>query len=895
MQPFDYGINLPLFVGIWICLWLHNLPSFGIPIALSLGPEAQFFLYEKESHTMCPVKNIQQFKNTEKSIMIIGGGVAGLSAAGILGRYNLAVHLVEKTDQLGGNAASWACMATQACQNCGACLVPEMVQQAKNQDNLTTHLNRTVTNIMAEDGKYRVSLDPDMDSPLFVDKIIMATGFSPISPDGLMGEKYHAFDRVITTVDLNKILAGQGLGPYLGETAVPRIGFIQCVGSRNRLKGRDYCSQVCCKVSLRHINKLLSVYPKADISMFYMDLQIMGKETRSAFETLGKNIRLVQGVPLDIMNTKKEGMLTIIREDYASGSRIAEHFDLIVLSVGIAPGSALVRTAPGLHLNADPWGFLLNPTDSGIHIAGCAAGPRDILTSKADGESAARSILKECGFMPSPQQRTVAVFGDGKEALKIAEALRDNGHNALILGKGESDSFPDPKSGLGILWKPFDTLLSVKGTVNRFELVVRPDRGPLETHEVCAVIVAEPVKKQTAFTVENPAWDCLFSIARFEQILDHTPDKIPDRVLFHLGTYPSPPKQEARMALDLALRLVKAGKKADIIIRHMAVHGKTGQNTYDEARKLGVKFFRVTDKEDVTIGRSAQGLTVSIKDAFLFDISLRFNAGWIVVPENATPSPGYKKTMDLLKLESDCEGFFQSPNIRHRLTGSPRKGIFFAGACHDDTDAEDLSREIQTILSSIETLEQRDPGLLTDDTVVIDEYRCVRCLTCYRICPHCAIVIVNGIKPYVVPEACVSCGLCVSSCPALAITQTDFHDPSISNETLGGRDIIFACERSAAIAAKSTTLPENTSLITVPCVCRVDTGTLLKTWLNGASSITLAGCHPGNCRSSHGSRTAVSRTQKTNRLLEKTGAKVEFKPFAANEPVRFQDALFPGK
>ncbi len=833
---------------------------------------------------MKDIKHIQK-----KSILILGAGVSGLSAAEILGRQDVLVHLVEKSGRLGGNAGAWACMATDTCKNCGACLVPEMVENVNRLDNVTVHLNQTISNIKEQGGRYAVTLSSDAGSPIVADKIIAATGFSPITPDGLIGEKHQAFDKVITTVELNELLARQKLEPLL-KTPSPRIGFIQCVGSRNRLKGKDYCSQVCCKISLRHINKLLMIYPEADISMFYIDLQIIGKETRSAFEALGKNIRLIQGVPFDIMNTKKQGMLTLIREDAAAKARIAEHFDMIVLSVGITPDNTAPGIARLLDLKKDPWGFFMSPDSgkgSGIHVAGCALGPQDILSSKAQGEDCAWIVLKELGILPPAANRSgIAVIGDGKEALTVAQAVRSNGYEALVIGKDGSDPFRK----IGVCFEPFDNLVSVTGTVNRFKLMIKNDGAAIKTHEVCAIIVAEPVEKRLEVPGVKLPEEYVFTVERFAEILETAPDRVPDRIVFHLGTRTPPLKEDVQKAVGLAARLGKTGKKASVIVRHMLVNGTFGQRAYDLTRKIGVRFFRITDPEDVIMKKTDQGIGFLIKDAFFFDMSLELEADWLIAAKTVKPGQEFKKTSDMLKLQTDCEGFFQAPNVRHRLTGSPRKGIFFAGSCHDDIDPEDLSREIRAILQSIEGQKGSD-SKPSASGAVINEGKCARCLTCCRVCPHSAIVILNGIQPYVVPDACVSCGLCVSSCPALAIKQAEVNEDALSEPVMEHREVIFACERSAAIAAKKADLPENITLITVPCVCRVGTGALLKALLKGAGRITLAGCHPGNCRSLHGSRVATFRAQKTNRLLERGEERVRFKPFAANEPVRLQQFL----
>ena len=71
-----------------------------------------------------------------KSVLVLGGGIAGLSAARALNDRGIAVQLVEKSDHLGGKALDWACMATDTCENCGACLVAEYIDQVKGSPNI---------------------------------------------------------------------------------------------------------------------------------------------------------------------------------------------------------------------------------------------------------------------------------------------------------------------------------------------------------------------------------------------------------------------------------------------------------------------------------------------------------------------------------------------------------------------------------------------------------------------------------------------------------------------------------------------------------------------------------------------------------------------------------------
>ncbi len=186
------------------------------------------------------------------SVLVLGGGVAGMAAAKTLGDRDVTVHLVETADRLGGHAASWACMATDVCRHCGACLAQDMAHQTALHPKISVHLNTTLDTLEKTGQGFDICLTSGETIPAA--GIILATGFSPFDPvpSLLPGLHFNEHDRIITTAQLNQMLKAGTLTDFLGNTPAPKIAFIQCVGSRNRQLQRDFCSQVCCKISLRH-------------------------------------------------------------------------------------------------------------------------------------------------------------------------------------------------------------------------------------------------------------------------------------------------------------------------------------------------------------------------------------------------------------------------------------------------------------------------------------------------------------------------------------------------------------------------------------------------------------------------------------------------------------------
>jgi len=92
-----------------------------------------------------------------KNVMIIGGGIAGMTAARELAEAGLNVDLVEKSGFLGGHAIQYTCKATSECLQCGACSVEKMLKEVVENDNITVHLSTEVETVENTNG-YSVKL-----------------------------------------------------------------------------------------------------------------------------------------------------------------------------------------------------------------------------------------------------------------------------------------------------------------------------------------------------------------------------------------------------------------------------------------------------------------------------------------------------------------------------------------------------------------------------------------------------------------------------------------------------------------------------------------------------------------------------------------------------------------
>jgi len=372
-------------------------------------------------------------------VMVIGGGIAGLTAAWELSRQNINVELVEKTCFLGGHSIGFTCKATDTCKQCGACSVEEMLANVVNEPLINVHLRTQVSGLEKKEG-FSVSLSKSAveevapqsvlkgfshhNSPLYVvvdgakdapeeavnieslgsegavdvDAVVVATGYTPFDPNIKSTYGYDKWDNVITGLDLENIIRENGslVRPSDGEKP-KRIAFIQCVGSRDERLGNLWCSEVCCPYAMRMAGVAKNADPEAEISMFYIDIQNSGKEFPVFYERIKEDVRFVRTIPVDIYPLEGDSLeLRHMAED--EGMPSSEQFDLVVLSVGLMPGMDTAKISEILNIPVNQDGFLDIPAgDSGVFVAGTAGGPGSIAATIAGAGNVALATMNYLG------------------------------------------------------------------------------------------------------------------------------------------------------------------------------------------------------------------------------------------------------------------------------------------------------------------------------------------------------------------------------------------------------------------------------------------------------------------------------------------------------------------
>ncbi len=277
-----------------------------------------------------------------KKMLVVGGGIAGITAALEAAAAGYEVALVEKQAQLGGF------IATVQKRFPGQAPYTDLVeggiagkiQEVLYHPQIQVFTSARIAKMEGQPGMFDVTVQTNgASSSLRVGAVIMATGWKPYDAKKLRHLGYGQSPDVISNVELERLAAkGPVLRPSNGQP-VKSVLFVQCAGSRDK-DHLPYCSSVCCMASLKHAAYIRKQNPNARVYIVYKDMRTPGQ-----YE---KFYRTIQDHPLNFL-TKGEvasvekapnGELAVTILGTPLGEDIIVHADLVVLATGMVPNSA---------------------------------------------------------------------------------------------------------------------------------------------------------------------------------------------------------------------------------------------------------------------------------------------------------------------------------------------------------------------------------------------------------------------------------------------------------------------------------------------------------------------------------------------------------------------------
>ncbi|MDY6973023.1 MAG: FAD-dependent oxidoreductase, partial [Thermodesulfobacteriota bacterium] len=319
--------------------------------------------------------------------LVIGGGMAGLSAAESLSGMGLDVVLVEKEPELGGlmrNIHQLAPGGDRAIDR-----VTAIAEEVAAKSNVTIYSGSQVKEVGGYIGNFDVTIASEKGDTHQekVGCVVVATGSVPLVPQGLYG---YDGKTVITQMELEDLLRNE-------KFDAERVVMIQCVGARS--PERSYCSRICCMTAVKNARVIMEQNRDAHVHILYRDMQMYGtKKEKMLWDARG------QGVRFDVYDADRPPIVKngMVRFDQPLiGETMEIPYDLVVLSTPMVARDDVQYLSQLLRVPVDQNNFFLEahaklrPLDfatDGVFVCGSARYPATVEEARSQGFGVASRI-----------------------------------------------------------------------------------------------------------------------------------------------------------------------------------------------------------------------------------------------------------------------------------------------------------------------------------------------------------------------------------------------------------------------------------------------------------------------------------------------------------------------
>ncbi len=315
---------------------------------------------------------VQPYKAEEpysKDILVVGGGLAGMTAALETAKAGYNAILVEKEDKLGGFLGKMKQRVTVPYKELAETGAAALIQRVMDEPRIKVYTSATVEKLSGGPGLFSVEIKANGNSGTErVGAVVQATGWVPYDANKLGHLGYGKFKNVVTNVEMEEMAAAGKITRPSDGGDVKNVLFVQCAGSRDP-EHLPYCSSVCCLVSMKQATYVKEQNPEAVNYILYKDVRTVGQSEDFYRKAQNDGSVFIRGAATQV--GEAGGKLFVEADDELLGDKVKiEDLDMIVLAVGMVPASRPEITprvkAPSDAKGADENGMIEVAPDSGF-------------------------------------------------------------------------------------------------------------------------------------------------------------------------------------------------------------------------------------------------------------------------------------------------------------------------------------------------------------------------------------------------------------------------------------------------------------------------------------------------------------------------------------------------
>jgi heterodisulfide reductase subunit A len=331
-----------------------------------------------------------------KTALVVGGGIAGMTSALSIATQGHEVHLVEKDTDLGGVARrlhyTLEGLDVQA-------YLRDVIRKVYQHPLIHVSHDATITEVSGYVGNFITKVKSEgRVKEIRHGAAILATGAEEYKPTEYL---YGKDDRVLTLLELEEQIS-KGEERLVNSQS---LVMIQCVGCRN--EERNYCSRICCSQAIKNALKLKEINPQMDIYILFRDMRTYGFREDYYREAADKDVKFIRWEPDDkpLVEAVEEGGKSILRitvTDPILGKKLAIDADTLALAAAVIPSAGTKEVGELFKVTFSPDDFFkeahvkLKPVDfaaDGIFLCGTDHYPKHITETINQAYGAAGRIL----------------------------------------------------------------------------------------------------------------------------------------------------------------------------------------------------------------------------------------------------------------------------------------------------------------------------------------------------------------------------------------------------------------------------------------------------------------------------------------------------------------------
>jgi len=350
-----------------------------------------------------------------KRALVIGGGIAGMTAALHIADAGYPVVLVEREAQLGGKMGQLSSLYLNF--DTAPDLLQSRIEAVTRHPNIQVLTEAEVTELGGYVGNFTAKVNGSEPFTFDVGAIVVATGFD-LLPQSELGEYGGGrYPDVIDSLQFEHMLAQGEIRRPSDGTLPKEVVWVQCAGSRDPELHKPYCSKICCMYVAKQAMAYKQRVPDGQAYVFYIDIRSQGKGYEEFVQRAMTeyDVLYLRGKVARVF--AEDGRVVVWGVDTLSGKAVEVQADLVVLATAAVPSAGARDLAQRLRVSTDEYGFFseahpkLRPVESltaGIFLAGAAQFPKDIPETVAQASGAAAKVLGLFAQREMVQEPTIA-------------------------------------------------------------------------------------------------------------------------------------------------------------------------------------------------------------------------------------------------------------------------------------------------------------------------------------------------------------------------------------------------------------------------------------------------------------------------------------------------------